>query len=82
MAGLPQPGDHAVLRGDMAGDRFSCFYLRDGVLVAAHSVNKPSDHIQSRKLIGAGVRLSADQLADESFDLRKVAITALDPAAA
>ena len=32
MAGLPQPSDQAVLRGDMAGDRFTLFYLRDGAL--------------------------------------------------
>ena len=29
------------------------FYLRDGALVAAHSVNKPAEHMQSRKLIAA-----------------------------
>ncbi|ABE47018.1 NAD(P)/FAD-dependent oxidoreductase [Polaromonas sp. JS666] len=71
MAGLPLPGDDVVLRGDMATDRFSVFYLRDGTLVAAHSVNKPSEHMQSRKLIGARAQFTAYQLADESFDLKK-----------
>ena len=79
MAGLPLPGDDVVLRGDMATDRFSVFYLRDGTLVAAHSVNKPSEHMQSRKLIGARAQFTANQLADESFDLRKVTTT--DPGA-
>jgi 3-phenylpropionate/trans-cinnamate dioxygenase ferredoxin reductase subunit len=70
MAGLPLPSDLAVVRGDMAADRFSVFYLRDGALAAAHSVNKPAEHMQSRKLIGARARLTPEQLADESFDLR------------
>ena len=72
MAGLAGPGDDVVLRGDMASDRFSVFYLRQGTLVAAHSVNKPAEHMQSRKLIGARARPAADQLADPSFDLKTV----------
>lgn len=72
MAGLAGPGDDVVLRGDMASDRFSVFYLRQGTLVAAHSVNKPAEHMQSRKLIGARARPGADQLADPSFDLKTV----------
>jgi len=71
MAGLPQPGDEAVLRGDMASDRFSVFYLRDGVLAAAHSVNRPAEHMHSRKLIAEGARFGAAELADPSFELRR-----------
>jgi len=70
MAGLPQPGDEVVLRGDMTADRFSLFYLRHGALVGAHSVNRPAEHMQSRKLIAARARPSASQLADETFDLK------------
>ncbi|MES2531352.1 MAG: FAD-dependent oxidoreductase, partial [Pseudomonadota bacterium] len=72
MAGLPAHGDEVVLRGDMASDRFSVFYLRQGTLAAAHTVNKPAEHMQSRKLIGARVQLTAAELADESFDLKRV----------
>jgi 3-phenylpropionate/trans-cinnamate dioxygenase ferredoxin reductase subunit len=70
MAGLPARGDELVLRGDMDSDRFSVFYLRDGEVVAAHSVNRPAEHMLSRKLIAARARLSVKQLADESFDLK------------
>lgn len=76
MAGLPVPGDTLVLRGDMDSDRFSVFYLRDGELVAVHSVNRPADHMLGRKLIAARARFSAEQLADDSFDLK----AALPPA--
>lgn len=70
MAGLAMPGDEAVVRGDAESDRFSVFYLRNGTLVAAHSVNRPAEHMHSRKLIGARARLTPEQLADESFDLK------------
>lgn len=72
MAGLPVHGDEVVTRGDIASDKFSLFYLRDGVLVGAHSVNKPAEHMQSRKLIAARARPIAAQLADTSFDLKSV----------
>lgn len=70
MAGLPMAQDRTVLRGDMASERFTLFYLRNGVVVGAHSVNRPAEHMLSRKLIAAGARLETEQLADESFDLR------------
>ena len=72
MAGLPLHGDDVVTRGDIASDKFGLFYLRDGVLVGAHSVNKPAEHMQSRKLIAARAQPTAAQLADTSFDLKTV----------
>ncbi|MDM0019265.1 NAD(P)/FAD-dependent oxidoreductase [Variovorax saccharolyticus] len=72
MAGLAAPGDEVVLRGDMDGDRFSVFHLRQGTLVAAQSVNRPAEHMLSRKLIGAPAAAGASQLADESFDLKSL----------
>jgi 3-phenylpropionate/trans-cinnamate dioxygenase ferredoxin reductase subunit len=70
MAGLPAPGDIAVLRGDTASDRFSIYYLRDGAVVAAHSVNRPAEHMHSRKLIAAAARIAPQLLSDESVDLK------------
>ena len=72
MAGLPVHGDEVVTRGDIASDKSSLFYLRVGVLVGAHSVYKPAEHMQSRKLIAARAQPSAAQLADASFDLKSV----------
>lgn len=70
MTGLPMAGDQTVLRGEMESERFSLFYLRDGALVASHSVNKPAEHMQSRKLIAARARPRPEQLRDPSFDLK------------
>jgi len=76
MAGVPVSDDRTVLRGDMQADRFTLFYLRDGTVVAAHSVNRPAEHMQSRKLIAARARIAPERLSDESFDLKSVRIPA------
>lgn len=72
MAGLPMHGDEVVTRGDIASDKFTLFYLRGGMLVGAHSVNKPAEHMQSRKLIAARAQPTAAQLADVFFNLKSV----------
>lgn len=77
MAGLHAADDDVVVRGDMASEKFSVFYLRKGLLVATHGVNKASEHMMARRLIAAGVTPDAAQLADESFDLKSL----LSPAA-
>ncbi len=70
MAGLPVHGDETVLRGDMASDRFTLFYLRDGAVAAAHSVNRPAEHMLARKLIAGAARIPAETLADSAADLK------------
>jgi len=78
MAGLALPGDQAVVRGDMDSEKFSVAYLRSGLLVAMHSVNRPAEHMLARKLIAAQARIPAAELADPSHDLKQ----ALAPARA
>lgn len=70
MAGIPAHGDETVLRGDMAEDRFTLFYLRDGAVVAAHSVNRPAEHMLARKLIANRAQIPAELLADPASDLK------------
>ncbi|HVZ46615.1 MAG TPA: FAD/NAD(P)-binding oxidoreductase [Ramlibacter sp.] len=72
MAGIAQPGDEYVVRGEMASDRFSVAYLRDGVFVALHSVNRPLEHMIARKLVAARVRPNPLVLGDPSFDLQEL----------
>jgi 3-phenylpropionate/trans-cinnamate dioxygenase ferredoxin reductase subunit len=46
------------------------FYFRSGKFIAVDSINRPMDHMIGRKLLAGGVDLSAEQAADESFDLK------------
>lgn len=74
MAGLADSADEIVTRGLVASGRFTAFFLRDGVIAAAHSVGRPGEHMTSRKLIAAKARAGVDQLADESFDLKTIPV--------
>ncbi len=51
MAGLPDPDDEILLRGDPASGRFSLLHLRDGRLAAVDSVGWPQDHMAARRLL-------------------------------
>ncbi len=71
MAGLGQEGDALVWRGQVAEHRFSVFHVREGRVVAVHSVNRPAEHLLGRRLVAARVALDARDLADEAFDLKR-----------
>lgn len=77
IAGLATPHERAVIRGDPAqdgkGGGFSVFCYSGGTLVGVESVNRPLDHVLARKLLTAGVTVTAEQAADRSFDLRSAA---------
>jgi len=51
MAGLPDPDDEILLRGDPASGRFSLLHLRDGRLAAVDSVGWLQDHMAARRLL-------------------------------
>ncbi|WP_125611963.1 NAD(P)/FAD-dependent oxidoreductase [Specibacter cremeus] len=70
IAGLSQPGDGTVLRGDPATGKFSVFCFRDGRLAAVESVNAPADHMAARRALAAGRTLDPDQAADPTFDFK------------
>ena len=50
-------------------------YFRDGRLLAIDSINRAADHMAGRKLLAAGTGLTAEQAADESYDLKAAIVT-------
>jgi 3-phenylpropionate/trans-cinnamate dioxygenase ferredoxin reductase subunit len=72
MAGLSAAHDQVVTRGAAESRKFSAFYFRRGRLIAADSVNRFGDHIAVRKLLRVAARLTPEQAADESFDLKQL----------
>ncbi|MGW0827760.1 NAD(P)/FAD-dependent oxidoreductase [Streptomyces sp. NPDC002845] len=59
-----------VLRGSYDDPSFSVFGLRDGLVVAAASVDDPAAVRAARRLIDRRVRVTADRLADPAVNLR------------
>jgi 3-phenylpropionate/trans-cinnamate dioxygenase ferredoxin reductase component len=70
IAGITTGHDASVVRGDPESGSFSVFCFRHGRLIGVESVNRPADHIVARRLLAGDPRLTPEQAADESFDLR------------
>jgi 3-phenylpropionate/trans-cinnamate dioxygenase ferredoxin reductase component len=70
MAGLSAGCQQTVSRGEPEGGKFSLFYFRYGRLAAVDSVNRPADHMIARKLIASASRVTPEQAADLSVDLK------------
>jgi 3-phenylpropionate/trans-cinnamate dioxygenase ferredoxin reductase subunit len=73
MVGLSRGHDEVAIRGDMAARAFTAFYLKAGTLIAADSVNRPADFMLAKKMVAAGVRVEAAQLADLHTELKRLA---------
>lgn len=76
MVGLSAGYDQLVLRGSVEARAFSAFYLREGRLIAADTVNRPADFMFAKKLVAAAMALDAAQLADDSLPLKSFLIAA------
>ena len=68
MVGFSADGDTEVVRGDMAGNCFAVFYLKDGAVVAVDAVNSPKEFMVCKQLIGRKVDAAA--LGDPAADLK------------
>ncbi|UHC19398.1 FAD-dependent oxidoreductase [Methylobacterium currus] len=74
IAGLCQPHDHAVRRGDPEAGGVSVFCYRGERLAGVESLNRPADHMIARRLIQAGRSPTPDEAADPGFDLKALAL--------
>ena len=70
IAGLSTGFDSFVVRGDMAEEKFSVLYYRDGALLAVDAVNNPVDYMVVRKALTQGVSIPAERAADSSTPLK------------
>jgi 3-phenylpropionate/trans-cinnamate dioxygenase ferredoxin reductase component len=73
--GRPEPTDAVALRGDPASRSATFFWLRDGRLMAAASMNRPREVRAARGLIEQRATVEPRLLADESVDLRRLPVT-------
>jgi 3-phenylpropionate/trans-cinnamate dioxygenase ferredoxin reductase subunit len=70
MAGLSDGYDKLAIRGSTKGSSFIAFYLREGRVIAADAINRPSEFMASKRLIGDRIKASAAELADEAVSLK------------
>ena len=67
--GHATPEDELHVRGDLSGEAWSAFFLRDGLVRAAFAMNSAEDVMAARELIGMRVEVPVDTLTDTSTDL-------------
>ncbi len=72
MVGLSQGYDQLVVRGSLDSDSFSAFYLKDGLVLAADTVNRPPEFMLAKRIIAERLRLAPEQLADDSIPLKNL----------
>ncbi len=70
MLGLPDAESDSVLRGDMGGESFTIFELREDRVVAATAINGARDVAVARRLIAQKRRVDRARLADLDTPLR------------
>jgi 3-phenylpropionate/trans-cinnamate dioxygenase ferredoxin reductase subunit len=70
MLGHPDPEAERVLRGSMDERRFTVFYMRDGHVTAAVSLNRGKDISAARRMIQRRVAVDPKQLADVDVALK------------
>ena len=70
MTGLTGGHDREIIRGDVQAGAFSAFYFKGDRWLGTDTVNQPTDHISSRRLLDAGYALSAEEAADEAVSLK------------
>jgi 3-phenylpropionate/trans-cinnamate dioxygenase ferredoxin reductase subunit len=68
--GLPRAGQELVVRGDIAQDKFTLFFLDEGRLSAVVAANNMRDVKVSRRLMEGRLSVDAARLADESVPLQ------------
>ncbi|MBB5708120.1 NAD(P)/FAD-dependent oxidoreductase [Sphingopyxis panaciterrulae] len=69
-AGLSTGHDQTVVRGDIASRSFSIVYLKDARVIAIDCVNATKDYVQGRMIVTAGLRVTAEKLADTETPLK------------
>lgn len=71
IAGLTRPDDVSVLRPSATG--LSVFRFRAGDFTGVETVDRAADHMAARRILGLGLRLSPEQAADATCDLKALA---------
>ncbi|MBS4102983.1 NAD(P)/FAD-dependent oxidoreductase [Tsukamurella paurometabola] len=73
IAGLNAGYDQVVVRGDSSSTRdFTCFYLRDGKLIAADCINQPQEFMFSKRAIAQELSPDPQFLTRPDVDLREL----------
>ena len=72
IVGLLDNYDDIIVRGDKEKQSFAVFYLKDNAIIASDCINRPAEHMMSRKLISEKVLIDKDRLSDETIPIKEI----------
>ena len=78
MVGFSDGYEELAIRGSMETSSFIAFYLKEGRVIAANSVNRLGEFMAAKRIVGERMEIPPTRLADESVPLKSL----LQPAAA
>ena len=74
IVGLSGDHDEVLIRGDQAESKFMLFYLKGEELIAVDAVNNPKEFLICRKLVENKVKISSDDILNQSKNLNDLII--------
>ena len=72
MVGSSMGYERYVVRGSIEKAAFSVFYLRGTELIGVDSINRPADHLISRRLMASGTTVPDQMIADVEENLKSL----------
>ena len=72
IAGIARGRDESVLRGNPETGAFSLWHLRDGVVIAADTINEATDFMVAKQLIARCMRVGRKTLSDRGRKLKEL----------
>ena len=72
MVGISQGYDQFLIRGDMDKESFAAFYLKDGIVISADTINRPQEFAVAKRLVAERIPVNAAQLADDATPLKSL----------
>lgn len=70
MVGLSQGYDQLIVRGNPDSNAFAAFYLKEGQVLAADTVNRPAEFMLAKRFISQRTKVDPSRLADDSIPLQ------------
>ncbi|MGQ0445257.1 MAG: NAD(P)/FAD-dependent oxidoreductase [Beijerinckiaceae bacterium] len=72
MAGVSDGYEELAIRGNMEASSFIAFYLKEGRVIGADSVNRLGEFMAAKRIVGERMEIAAARLADESAALKSL----------
>ena len=72
IAGLFGDYNDVIVRGDINKKSFAIFYMNNENMIASDCINRPAEHMMSRKIISERIIIDKLKLEDDSIPIKEI----------